>query len=189
MSERDISLLAKIYRAVCFHSKRSADVATGTADTIDADLMVNLTSWFGPSTLKKARIYTFDCEAVLRRRWCRRRGFSSSRREIPSPPTNSTSYSQLRNSARFFFYYFSAFSVTSTAAQDNGVIPVRRWMLTDMPIAVPPRVQRHIVQFLDAETASIDNARAMVQKLTELADELKIATVNQLRFGELRRSD
>lgn len=64
---------------------------------------------------------------------------------------------------------------------------VRRWMLTDMPIAVPPReVQRHIVQFLDAETASIDNARAMVQKLTELADELKIATVNQLCFGELR---
>ena len=46
--------------------------------------------------------------------------------------------------------------------------------------------RRRIVEFLDAETARIDNARATVQKLTELADELKIATVDQLCFGELR---
>ena len=68
----------------------------------------------------------------------------------------------------------------SYPAIDEQTVKAARIPVPDM------ESQRRIVEFLDAETARIDNARATVQKLTELADELKIATVDQLCFGELR---
>lgn len=71
---------------------------------------------------------------------------------------------------------------------EGGVRANLSWEgLRQLPFILPSIERQHrIVEFLDAETARIDNARATVQKLTELADELKIATVDQLCFGELR---
>ena len=67
MSERDIShWLAKIPSSWQYVPlKRLADVVTGTADTIDADPYGQFDFVVRSSTLKKARTYTFDCEAVI----------------------------------------------------------------------------------------------------------------------------
>lgn len=192
MSERDIShWLAKIPSSWQYVPlKRLADVVTGTADTIDADPDGQFDFVVRSSTLKKARIYTFDCEAVITAGdGAVGEVFHHLDGKFLAHQRTYVIHNFRGIEARFFFYYFSAFFryMCQDGSAKTTVDSVRRWMLTDMPIAVPPReVQRHIVQFLDAETASIDNARAMVQKLTKLADELKIATVNQLCFGELR---
>lgn len=77
-----------------------------------------------------------------------------------------------RIQGRFLFYYFSA--LFRIMAQDGSarttVDSVRRWMLTDMPIAIPPpEEQRAIADYLDRETARID---ALITKQEQLIRKL-----------------
>lgn len=79
-----------------------------------------------------------------------------------------------RVESRFLFYYFS--SHFRLMAQDGSarttVDSVRRWMLTDMPVVVPPQPeQRAIAGYLDRETARIDTLIEEQQRLIELLRE------------------
>lgn len=79
--------------------------------------------------------------------------------------------------SRFLFLYFS--SMFRLMAQDGSarttVDSVRRWMLTDMPVALPPlHQQRAIAEYLDREITSIDRLieeqRRLIEMLVERRD-------------------
>lgn len=79
---------------------------------------------------------------------------------------------------KYFYYYFSSFF--RLMAQDGSarttVDSVRRWMLTDMPFVLPPiDEQRAIADYLDQETAQIDELVAKQQELIGLLRERRDA--------------
>jgi type I restriction enzyme S subunit len=83
--------------------------------------------------------------------------------------------------SRFLYYYFS--SLFRLMAQDGSarttVDSVRRWMLTDMPVAIPPLdEQRAIADYLDRETARIDALIEEQQRLIELLRERRQAVID-----------
>lgn len=80
---------------------------------------------------------------------------------------------------RFLFYYFS--SHFRLMAQDGSakttVDSVRRWMLADMPVVLPPLAeQRSIANYLDRETARIDMLIDEQRRLIELLQERRTAS-------------
>lgn len=88
--------------------------------------------------------------------------------------------------SRFFFYYFS--SLFHLMAKDGSarttVDSVRRWMLTDMPVAVPPTAEQHaIADFLDRETARIDTLIEEQQRLIDLLRERRISLITRQVAG------
>ena len=87
---------------------------------------------------------------------------------------------------RYLFFYFSA--LFRLMAQDGSarttVDSVRRWMLTDMPVAVPPAdEQRQIAVYLHRETAQIDTLIEEQQQLIELLKE-RLAAEEDVLFGD-----
>lgn len=81
---------------------------------------------------------------------------------------------------RFLFYAFSAHFrlMASDGSARTTVDSVRRWMLTDMPIAVPPlREQEAIVKHLDRETAQIDALIGEQKRFVSLLTERKEAAI------------
>lgn len=181
MSERDIShWLAKIPSSWQYMPlKRLADVVTGTADTIDADPDGQFDFVVRSSTLKKARTYTFDCEAVITAGdGAVGEVFHHLDGKFLAHQRTYVIHNFRGIEGRFFFYYFSAFFryMCQDGSAKTTVDSVRRWMLTDMPIAVPPReVQRRIVEFLDAELEQIDALTAVQERLTALLSERRVA--------------
>ena len=181
MSERNIShWLAKIPSSWQYVPlKRLADVVTGSADTVDADPDGQFDFVVRSSTLKKARKYTFDCEAVITAGdGAVGEVFHHLDGKFLAHQRTYVIHNFRGIEARFFFYYFSAFFryMCQDGSAKTTVDSVRRWMLTDMPIAVPPReVQRHIVQFLDAELGRIDTLQTGLQRLADLVEERRLA--------------
>ena len=186
MSERDIShWLAKIPSSWQYVPlKRLADVVTGTADTIDADPDGQFDFVVRSSTLKKARIYTFDCEAVITAGdGAVGEVFHHLDGKFLAHQRTYVIHNFRGIEGRFFFYYFSAFFryMCQDGSAKTTVDSVRRWMLTDMPIAVPPReVQRRIVQFLDAELERIDAVIVEEERLVSLLIERRAAVAEEL---------
>lgn len=81
---------------------------------------------------------------------------------------------------RFFFYYFSSeFSQTvAYGGAQSTVASLRRPMLTDFPVALPPmKAQRAIVDYLDRETAQIDAFIAKNEELITLLTERRAAEI------------
>ncbi|UUO02305.1 restriction endonuclease subunit S [Mycolicibacterium novocastrense] len=83
---------------------------------------------------------------------------------------------------RYLYYYFS--SLFRLMAQDGSarttVDSVRRWMLTDMPVACPPYVeQRVIADYLDRETGRIDTLIEEQKRLIELLKHRKLAVLDE----------
>jgi type I restriction enzyme, S subunit len=81
--------------------------------------------------------------------------------------------------SRYLYYYFS--SLFRLMAQDGSarttVDSVRRWMLTDMPVACPSYPeQRAIADYLDRETSRIDTLIQEQQRLIELLRERRKVT-------------
>ncbi len=90
---------------------------------------------------------------------------------------------------RFFFFYFSAlfrFMARDGSARTT-VDSVRRWMLTDLPVALPPEdEQRQIARFLDSETAQIDELIAEQQRLIVLLKERRQSLITRVAGRGLR---
>jgi type I restriction enzyme S subunit len=88
--------------------------------------------------------------------------------------------------SRFLYYYFSSqfWLMASDGSARTTVDSVRRWMLTDMPIAVPPiDEQRAIADFLDRETAQIDALVAKQERLIETLRERRITVTTEEALG------
>lgn len=79
---------------------------------------------------------------------------------------------------RYFFHYFSTHfrQMAQDGSARTTVDSVRRWMLTDMPVPLPPLPeQRAIADYLDRETAQIDTLIDEQQRLIALSIERRSA--------------
>jgi type I restriction enzyme S subunit len=161
-----------------------AEITTGSGDTQDADdgpypFIVRSQTPLGSSE------YTFDTEAILTvgdgavgEVFHHIRGRFHVHQRVYVLHSFST-----RIVSRFLYYFFLSFF--KLIAQDGSarttVDSVRRWMLTDMPVAVPPvGDQRRIADYLDRETAEIDAFIADQERLIELLTERRAAVANRL---------
>jgi type I restriction enzyme S subunit len=161
-----------------------ASITTGSGDTQDADgghypFIVRSETPLGSSE------YTFDTEAILT-------AGDGAVGEVFHHITGKFHAHQrvyvLHDFApfvhpRFLYRYFSTFF--RLMAQDGSarttVDSVRRWMLTDLPVAMPPmREQQVIADFLDRETAEIDAFIADQERLIELLNERRAGVVSRL---------
>ncbi len=88
----------------------------------------------------------------------------------------------MRVDGRFFFYYFS--TVFGLVALDGSakstVESVRRPMITDLAISVPPLpVQQEIAEYLDRDTAQIDELIGEQEALTASLAERRQSVITQ----------
>lgn len=91
-----------------------------------------------------------------------------------------------RVDVRYFYYYFAAHfrQMARDGSARTTVDSVRRWMLTDMPIALPPLPQqRAIANYLDRETAQIDTLIEEQQRLLTLTEERRVAVAEDILGG------
>lgn len=145
------------------------DVETGSADTVNADPDGAYPFIVRSPTPLRASSYTHDREAVLTAGdgavgevFHHLRGKFLAHQRVYV-------LSNFRDVLpRYFFYYFSA--LFRLMAQDGTakttVDSVRRWMLTDMPFALPGwDEQRAIADYLDRETAQLDTLIAKQEQL------------------------
>lgn len=151
-------------------------IDTGSGDTVNAEPHGEYPFIVRSQTALAAATYDFDCEAILTAGdggvgevFHHLRG-----RFLAHQRVYVLHEFQPEVDTRFFFYYFS--SLFRLMAQDGSarttVDSVRRWMLADMPIALPPiDEQRLIARYLDSETARIDELleqqRALIETLRE----------------------
>lgn len=163
------------------------DIGTGSGDTVDAEPEGDYPFVVRSPDVLRASTYDHDCEAILTvgdgavgevfhhvsgRFLAHQRVYVlTSIRGVES---------------RFLFYFFS--SLFRYMARDGSarttVDSVRRWMLTDMPVALPPRSdQLRIVWYLDRETAQIDTLIAEQERLIELLRERREAVIIGGVFG------
>lgn len=160
------------------------DISTGSGDTIDAALDGPYPFIVRSPHALRATTYDHDCEAILT-------VGDGAVGEVFHHLTGKFLAHQrvyvLSNfrdiDSRFLFHYFS--SLFRHMARDGSarttVDSVRRWMLTDMPIALPPRSeQRAIVDFVDHQTGRIDELIAEQQRLTRILGERRAAVVDQI---------
>lgn len=88
----------------------------------------------------------------------------------------------------YFLAYFSAYfnRVALDGSAKSTVDSVRRPMITDMPIPLPPLdEQRRIVAYLDEQTAKIDALIAKAERFIELAKERRAALITAAVTGQL----
>lgn len=152
--------------------KRLCTIETGTADTQDADPDGSYDFVIRSPRLKQASTYTFDCEAIV----TAGDGAVGEVFHYMNGPFLAHQRTYVLHSfqgidARYLFYFFSSHFrfMCQDGSAKTTVDSVRRWMLTDMPILVPPEnLQKRIAQFLDTETAKIDHLIAKQRDLIDL---------------------
>lgn len=136
------------------------DVTTGSGDTVDAEPEGKYPFYVRSQQPLASTGYTFDGEAVLT-------AGDGAVGEVFHHVTGKFHAHQrvyvlhrFRDvEPRFFFYYFSALFrlMCNDGSARTTVDSVRRWMVTDMPVALPPHAeQRAIADFLDEQTSRID---------------------------------
>lgn len=168
--------------------KRLCTIETGTADTQDADPDGSYDFVIRSPRLKHASTYTFDCEAIV----TAGDGAVGEVFHYMNGPFLAHQRTYVLHSfqgidARYLFYLFSSHFrfMCQDGSAKTTVDSVRRWMLTDMPILVPPEnIQKRIAQFLDTETAKIDHVVAKQRELISLSeDRLSAFIENALMKG------
>lgn len=159
------------------------DVGTGSGDTIDA-----VPGGGYPFIVRSQRplesdTYEFDCEAVLT---AGDGGVGEIFHHVNGKFLAHQRVYVLTNfrtvQPRFFFYYFSALFglMALDGSAKTTVDSVRRWMITDMPFAIPPpREQEAIAAYLDRETAEIDTLIAKQGQLITTLLERRAALRDQ----------
>lgn len=164
------------------------DVTTGSGDTVDADPGGEYPFYVRSPEALASPHYTFDDEAVLT-------AGDGAVGEVFHHVRGKFHAHQrvyvLRNfrdvEPRFFFYYFSSlFRLMCTDGSARTTVDsVRRWMITDMPVAIPPAgEQRAITDFLDEQTSRIDTLiDRQAQLITTLRERRYSVTADVLTQG------
>lgn len=91
-----------------------------------------------------------------------------------------------RVTPRYFYYFFSSHfrHMAKGGEARTTVDSVRRWMITDMPFAVPPiEVQNSISDYLDRETQKIDELITEQRGLIETLRERRQAVIDAKSLG------
>lgn len=168
------------------------EINTGSGDTQDAVADGPYLFFVRSPTPLRSPVYTFDGEAILTagdgavgevfHHYVGR--FHAHQRVYVLTGFRSSI------NPRFLFYAFSTHFrlMASDGSARTTVDSVRRWMLTDMPVAVPPLTEQlRIVEFLDRETAQIDALLAAQERFVELLRERRAAVLDahfQARVGK-----
>jgi type I restriction enzyme S subunit len=160
-----------------------ASIETGSRDTVDAEAQGIFPFFVRSQTVEAIDTFSFDCEAVLTA------GDGVGVGKVFHHFTGKFEAHQRvyvmrkfkRITGRFFYYYFQ--SLFSKVALDGGakstVDSLRRPMLADFPICVPPSSeQKLIVEYLDRETAQIDDLIGKQERLIELLAEKRQAIIS-----------
>jgi type I restriction enzyme S subunit len=155
-----------------------ADVATGSGDTIDADPNGDFPFIVRSDAPRASSTYTFDTEAILTA------GdgavgeiFHHMKGKFHAHQRVYVLHRFRDVHPRFFYYYFSALfrRMCNDGSARTTVDSVRRWMITDMPVAVPPAdEQRAIADYLDDATAKIDTLIAKQVQMVGLLEERRV---------------
>jgi type I restriction enzyme, S subunit len=172
------------------------DIATGSGDTQDADPDGEYPFVVRSPTPLRSSEYSFDTEAILTagdgalvgRAFLHLHGKFHAHQRVYV----LTNFKNV--DTRFLYYYFSSFFwlMTSDGSAKTTVDSVRRWMLADMPVSVPPIAeQRIIANFLDREVAKLDALVAKQDELIKVSQERSAAILDQhfqSTQGKFRRS-
>lgn len=89
---------------------------------------------------------------------------------------------------QFFYYYLSTFLRPIALAGSNTVTmeSLRRPLLADFPVAVPPlEEQLKIVEYLDEQTSKTDTLIAETERFIELSKERRAALINAAVTGQI----
>lgn len=155
--------------------KRLCTIETGTADTQDADLAGEYDFVIRSPHLKRATSFTFDCEAIVTAGdGAVGEVFHHLNGKFLAHQRTYVLHDFKEVDPRYLYYYFSSHFrfMCQDGSAKTTVDSVRRWMLTDMPVVIPPvSRQRSIAQFLDSETAKIDHLIAKQRELLDLLGE------------------
>lgn len=160
------------------------DITTGSGDTQDADPDGPYPFVVRSTTPLRSAEYTFDAEAILTagdgalvgKAFLHLKGKFHAHQRVYV----LTKFRGIDST--FLHYYFSSHFrlMASDGSAKTTVDSVRRWMLTDMPVAVPPiNEQRACADFLDWETAQIDALVAKQNALIEILLERRSALLDQ----------
>lgn len=90
--------------------------------------------------------------------------------------------------AKYFYYYFAAMfgKVALDGSAKSTVDSVRRQMITDLPVVVPPlQQQRDIVEYLDVELTRLDAAIADARQAIALSRERRAALISAAVTGKI----
>jgi type I restriction enzyme S subunit len=172
------------------------DITTGSGDTQDADPDGEYPFVVRSPTPLRSSGYSFDTEAILTagdgalvgRAFLHLNGKFHAHQRVYV----LTKFKHV--DTRFLYYYFSSlfWLMTSDGSAKTTVDSVRRWMLADMPVAVPPVAEQQIIaNFLDQETVQIEALIARQNELIQVLQERISATLNQhfrSMHGKVRRS-
>lgn len=89
---------------------------------------------------------------------------------------------------RYFFYYLSTFLRPIALAGSNTVTmeSLRRPLLADFPVAVPPLEEQHeIVEYLDEQTDNTDTLITEAERVIELSQERRSALITAAVTGQI----
>ncbi|WP_314029267.1 restriction endonuclease subunit S [Corynebacterium argentoratense] len=149
-------------------------IETGTADTQDAEPTGVFDFVIRSPHLKRATSFTFDCEAIVTAGdGAVGEVFHHLNGKFLAHQRTYVLHDFKEINVRYLFYYFSSYFrfMCQDGSAKTTVDSVRRWMLTDMPVVIPPvNEQERIAKHLDVETARIDHLIAKQRELLKLLD-------------------
>lgn len=157
------------------------EITTGSGDTIDAEPDGDYPFIVRSDRPRRSMTYSFDTEAILTA------GdgavgeiFHHLHGKFHAHQRVYVLHNFRRVHPRFLYFYFGSLFrlMCNDGSARTTVDSVRRWMLTDMPVALPPLdEQRAIADYLDDATTRIDNLIAKQHEMVGLLEERRVAVV------------
>jgi len=168
-------------------------ITTGSGDTQDAEPDGEYPFVVRSQRLERSNTYTFDGEGVLT-------AGDGNVGEVFHHIEGKFHYHQrvylfydFRNILPLYFYYYmKAFFSTVALAESakSTVDSLRRPMLLDFPVAVPPIIeQESIVESIKNSTANIDNLHSKIENQISLLEKKRQALITAAVTGQIEVSD
>ena len=170
--------------------KYVSKIETGDGDTQDAEVDAEYPFFVRSPIIERIGRYSHDTEAVLTagdgagvgKIFHRFRGKFSAHQRV-----YIVSKFVDVDPGYFYFYFSTIFGLVALDGSAKSTVEsVRRPMIADLAITLPPLVeQKQIADFLDRETAQIDNLIAEQEGLVENLTERRAAAIDQTVLGGL----
>lgn len=159
------------------------DITTGSRDTVDREDDGQYPFFVRSKTIERISTYSYDGEAILTAGdgdICKIWHHVNEKFDFHQRVYMLYNFKKI--TGRFLYYYISEnfyYDVFKLSAK-NTVDSLRLPMFLNFPVAVPPLVeQTKIAQYLDHQTAIIDQLILQKEKLIELLKEKKQAVINE----------
>lgn len=166
-------------------ARHLVQIRTGSGDTIDAEPEGEFPFYVRSDEPLRSRAWEFDTTAVLTA------GDGAGVAKVFHLASGRFMAHQRvyvldefrRVTPRFFFYAFSSLFhlMALDGSAKSTVDSVRRPMIADMPLGVPPIAEQELIaSFLDRETAQVDTLIAEQQRLVDMLQERKRGVLDEV---------